>query len=299
MPLLGDGLPLGVTELLSDKLVEAVDTVDDDHHGVLLAGQGSIPLRDATRVWGRLTTLASVSSAPEHDLPQVHQHRDLRGGGARAAVFGISDGLVTNVSLVLGIAGANPGGSIVRLAGIAGLVAGSFSMASGEYLSMTAQRELIERELEVERRSLRRSPEGEAAELRGMYVRRGIDPVVAKDMVKEVMQDPDLAVETHARRARDLGPESRVAVAGRGGLVRDVRVAAFIPLAPWLFASGTLAIVLSIVLGAVASLVVGVVLARYTERPVVVSARCASSSVTGIAAAVTFGVGKAIGTGVS
>ena len=74
---------------------------------------------------------------------------------------------MTNVSLVLGMAGANPGASIVRLAGVAGLIAGSFSMAAGEYLSMTAQRELMERELEVERRSLSRSPEGEAAELAG------------------------------------------------------------------------------------------------------------------------------------
>ena len=107
-----------------------------------------------------------MSFAHEHDAGPVHHHRDLRGGGARAAVFGVSDGLVSNVSLVLGIAGANPGGSIVRLAGVAGLIAGSFSMAAGEYLSMTAQRELQERELEVERRSLSHSPEGEAAELR-------------------------------------------------------------------------------------------------------------------------------------
>src|SRR6202161_113457 len=123
-----------------------------------------------------------------------HHHRDFRGGGARAAVFGVSDGLVTNVSLVLGIAGANPGGSIVRLAGVAGLVAGAFSMAAGEYLSMTAQRELMERELDVERASLTQSPEGEALELRGMYEQRGIDPEVARDMVHEVMADPELAL---------------------------------------------------------------------------------------------------------
>ena len=137
-----------------------------------------------------------------------HQHRDLRGGGARAAVFGISDGLVTNVSLVLGVAGASPGGSIVRLAGVAGLIAGSFSMAAGEYVSMTAQRELMERELEVERRALSHSPEGEAAELRGMYVRRGIDPAVATDMANEVMQDPELALETHAREELGISTQN-------------------------------------------------------------------------------------------
>ena len=240
-----------------------------------------------------------MSYAREHDFVPVHHHRDVRGGGARAAVFGLSDGLVTNVSLVLGIAGANPGGSIVRLVGVAGLVAGSFSMAAGEYLSMTAQRELMERELEVERRSLHRSPEGEAAELRGMYVRRGIDPTVAREMVNEVHQDPELALETHAREelgisAQSLGSPWQAAAAS----FVTFALGAFIPLIPWLFTSGTAAIVLSVVLGAVASLAVGVVLARFTERPVVVSA-LRQLAVTAVAAAVTFGVGKAIGTGVS
>ena len=235
----------------------------------------------------------------EHDTTPPHQHRDLRGGGARAAIFGVSDGLVTNVSLVLGMAGANPGGSIVRLAGVAGLIAGSFSMAAGEYVSMTAQRELMERELEVERRSLRHSPEGEAAELRGMYVRRGIDPVVATDMVNEVMQDPELALETHAREelgitTQGLGSPWQAAAAS----FVTFAVGAFIPLAPWLFTAGTTAIVLSVVLSAVASLAVGVVLARYTERSAVVSA-LRQLAVTVVAAGVTFGVGKAIGTGVS
>ncbi|HVT41544.1 MAG TPA: VIT1/CCC1 transporter family protein [Acidimicrobiales bacterium] len=240
-----------------------------------------------------------MSSAHEHDAMPVHHHRDVRGGGARAAVFGISDGLVTNVSLVLGMAGANPGGAIVRLAGVAGLVAGSFSMAAGEYLSMTAQRELMQRELEVERRSLRHSPEGEAAELRGIYVRRGIDPTVASDMVNEVMQDPDLALETHAREelgisVQGLGSPWQAAAAS----FVTFAIGAFIPLAPWLFTSGTTAIVLSVVLGAIAAVTVGVVQARFTERPVLASA-LRQLAVTAVAAAVTFGVGKAIGTGVS
>ena len=214
-------------------------------------------------------------------------------------MFGVSDGLVTNISLVLGIAGASPGGSIVRLAGIAGLVAGSFSMASGEYLSMTAQRELMERELEVERRALERHPKGEEAELRGMYVGRGIDPGVAEDMANQVMQDPDLALETHAREElgislEQLGSPWQAAAAS----FVTFAIGAFIPLLPWLIGSGTAAIVASIVLGALASLVVGAVLARFTERSVITSA-LRQLAVTAVAAAVTFGVGKAIGTGVS
>jgi vacuolar iron transporter family protein len=240
-----------------------------------------------------------VSLGHEHEGFPPHHHRDVGGGGARAAVFGISDGLVTNVSLVLGIAGASPGGSIVRLAGVAGLIAGSFSMAAGEYLSMTAQRELMERELEVERRALERHPKGEAAELRGMYVRRGIDPAVADEMVNEVMQNPDLALETHAREELGISTE-RLGSPWQAASASFVTFAigAFIPLLPWLIGSGTAAIVASIVLSAVAAVVVGVVLARFTERPVVPSA-LRQLAVTTIAAAVTFGVGRAIGAGVS
>jgi vacuolar iron transporter family protein len=231
------------------------------------------------------------------DLPP-HQHRDVRGGGARAAVFGVSDGLVTNLSLVLGMAGANPGGSIVRLAGVAGLIAGSFSMAAGEYISMTAQRELMERELEVERRALRHSPEEESAELRGMYVNRGIDPDVATEMANEVMQDPDLALETHAREelgisTQNLGSPWQAAAAS----FITFALGAFIPLLPWLFTSGTLALMLSIVLGALGALAVGAVLARFTERSALASA-LRQLAVTAVAAAVTYGVGRAIGTGV-
>ena len=90
-------------------------------------------------------------------------------------MFGISDGLQTNVSLILGIAGAHPSGGVVRMAGVAGLVAGAFSMASGEYLSTQAQRELTQREIDVERQALRRNPQFEREELVAIYERRGID----------------------------------------------------------------------------------------------------------------------------
>ena len=231
------------------------------------------------------------------DLPP-HHHRDIRSGGARAAVFGVSDGLVTNVSLVLGMAGASPGGSIVRLAGIAGLIAGSFSMAAGEYISMTAQRELMERELEVERRALRHSPEEESAELRGMYVKQGIDPGVATEMAKEVMQNPELALETHAREelgisTQNLGSPWQAAAAS----FITFALGAFIPLLPWLFTTGTLALVLSIVFSGLGALAVGALLARFTERSVFASA-LRQLGVTAVAAAITYGVGRAIGTGV-
>jgi vacuolar iron transporter family protein len=240
-----------------------------------------------------LTTLVEVSD----QLHQPHQHRDVRGGGARAAVFGLSDGLVTNISLVLGVAGASPGGQIVRLVGVAGLVAGAFSMAAGEYLSMTAQRELMERELEVERVSLRQSPEGEANELRGMYEQRGIAPDVAADMVHEVMADPQLALETHAREELGITP-GHLGSPLQSALASFVTFAfgAFIPLVPWLITRGNGAIVASVVLSAVAALLVGSILATFTRRPIVRSA-VRQLLITASAAAVTYGVGRAIGTG--
>ncbi len=231
--------------------------------------------------------------------PHPHHHRDIRGGGARAAIFGVSDGLVTNLSLVLGIAGASPGGGFVRLAGVAGLVAGSFSMAAGEYISMSAQRELLERELEVERRALQRSPEGETNELRGMYVKRGIDPSVAKDMADQVMSDPQLALETHAREelgidTEALGSPVQAALAS----FLSFALGAFIPLAPWLVTSGTAALVASVLLGVLAAIAVGAILAAYTERSYVRSA-LRQLIITMVAAGVTYGIGRAVGTGVA
>jgi vacuolar iron transporter family protein len=234
---------------------------------------------------------------PAHPVNQPHQHRDVRGGGARAAVFGLSDGLVTNISLVLGVAGASPGGQVVRLVGVAGLVAGAFSMGAGEYLSMTAQRELMERELEIERASLSQSPEGEALELRGMYEQRGIDPEVARDMVHEVMADPQLALETHAREELGISPEHLGSpVQSALSSFFTFALGAFIPLVPWLFLTGTAAIVASVVLSALAAIAIGVVLAAFTHRSVVRSA-LRQLILTAGAAAVTYGVGRAIGTG--
>ena len=213
-------------------------------------------------------------------------------------MFGFSDGLVTNVALVLGIAGASPGGSIVRLAGVAGLVAGSFSMSAGEFVSMTAQRELLERELNVERRALSHSPEGETNELRRMYEQRGIDPDVARDMATQVMSDPELALETHAREemgisTQNLGSPVQAAAAS----FVTFALGAFIPLLPWLYSKGNPALVASVILGGVASLTVGAVLATFTERPIVRTA-LRQLAVAAVAAGVTYGVGSAIGAGV-
>jgi VIT1/CCC1 family predicted Fe2+/Mn2+ transporter len=224
-----------------------------------------------------------------------HQHRDVQSGGARAAVFGVSDGLVTNVSLILGIAGAHPGGSIVRLTGLAGLVAGAFSMGVGEFVSMQAQRELFQRELELERQALTKRPQAERRELATIYERRGLDPQLAADLVDEVMRDPDLALQTHAREELGVDPESLGSpwLAAVSSFV-TFAIGAFLPLFPWLVTGGTGAIIASVVVGAVAISAVGGALGALTGRSVLRGA-LRQLALSAVAAGVTYGIGRAVG----
>lgn len=224
-----------------------------------------------------------------------HTHRNVQGGGARAAVFGVSDGLVSNVALILGMAGAHAGAGTVRLAGIAGLMAGAFSMAAGEYVSMRAQSELMQRELDVERRALRYEPEDERRELAAIYESRGLDASLAAELSAKMMRNPELALETHAREELGFSP-------GQTGNPLQAAVSsfvmfafgAFVPLLPWLITSGTPAILGSVVLGAVGALVVGTALAHFTERPWAWSA-VRQLLISGLAAGVTYAIGHAVG----
>ncbi len=232
------------------------------------------------------------------DLPAAmveHHHRDVQGGAARAAVFGVSDGLVSNVSLILGVAGANPAPGIVRLAGLAGLIAGAFSMASGEYVSMKAQTELLQRELELERRELHRHPEAEQRELAALYRKRGVGAETAEQLAKEMMRDPQTALETHAREELGIDPNQLGAPrqAAASSFVA-FGIGALVPLLPWFFASGNGAVVASIVLGAVSALVIGAALARFTGRSFLRSA-LRQLGIATLAAGVTYAVGRAVG----
>ena len=206
-------------------------------------------------------------------VPPEHHHRNVRGGTARAAVFGISDGLVSNVSLILGVAAADPSAGLVRLAGLAGLVGGAFSMAAGEYVSMRAQAELLERELELERVEIARRPENERRELVQLYRSRGLDRELAEHLATEMHRDPQLALETHARE--ELGIDPSELGSPRGAATSSFAAfagGALLPLLPWFVATGTAGVVASIVVGAVAAVLVGAALATFTGRSTVRSA---------------------------
>lgn len=242
--------------------------------------------------------------SPEVDAPaemhpyREHHHRNVQGGAARAAVFGISDGLVTNVSLILGVAGGQASASFVRLAGLAGLLAGAFSMAAGEYVSMSAQSELLHRELEIERRALRTEPEAEEEELAQVYERRGLTPEAARNLAQLMMRTPELALEAHAREEIGVDPSSIASPypAAAASFV-SFSLGAVIPLVPWFFMRGGGAVGVSIGLVVIVSVVLGLLLAQATGRS---SWRSALRQVvvSMLAAGVTYGVGRLVGVGV-
>jgi VIT1/CCC1 family predicted Fe2+/Mn2+ transporter len=222
-------------------------------------------------------------------------HRDVQGGAARAAVFGVSDGLLTNVSLILGVAGANPGPGLVRLAGLAGLLAGAFSMAAGEYVSMSAQSELLQHEMDVERRELRENPRSERREMVSLYRRRGLRPELAEEVADALQRDPDVALEVHGREELGIDPgETGNPYAAAASSFLSFSVGAFLPLLPWFFTSGRVAVIVSVTVSAVAALTIGWAVAQFTGRSRVRSA-LRQLAIAVVAAAVTYGIGSAVG----
>jgi VIT1/CCC1 family predicted Fe2+/Mn2+ transporter len=239
---------------------------------------------------------ARTHTATRREGPGLeHHHRDVQSGGARAAVFGISDGLVTNVSLILGLSGASPPAGVVRLAGLAGLLGGAFSMAAGEYISMRAQSELLERELDIERQELHHRPEGEFRELVKIYESRGISNELATQVARQMMADPKIALETHAREELGIRPGSlgKPLQAAASSFV-TFSVGALLPLLPFLLGLRSGAVLASIAIAAVAAVVVGSGLSLFTGRSWWWSA-FRQLAICAAAGAVTYGVGAGVG----
>ena len=241
-----------------------------------------------------MTATAAVDRG-DADRHTYEVHRSVGGGAARAAVFGMSDGLVTNVALIIGMAGAHPAASAVRLAGLAGLIAGACSMAVGELVSMGAQRELLQRELDVERREIQRFPEAEHRELTLIYQRRGLAPELAHEVATVLMRDEHTAVETHAREELGIDPSDlgSPAAAAASSFV-SFAVGAALPLAPWLATAGAAAVVATVVVGTVMALALGAALARFTGRRMLWAA-LRQLGLSALAAGIAFGIGTAIG----
>lgn len=210
----------------------------------------------------------------------------------------MSDGLVSNVALILFVAAASTEGSAVLTAGVAGLLAGAISMAAGEYGSVKAQAELVERELEIERISLATEPELETRELASIYRSRGIESDQADLMASAVMADPEIALEVHAREELGVDPdEVGDPIRSAASSFISFGIGAVLPLIPWFISEGTGAMIASAVIGVCAAAGVGLVLARFTKRSAVRSAGRYVLLAAG-ACALTWIIGSAFGSAV-
>lgn len=220
-----------------------------------------------------------------------------KSGALRAAIFGVNDGLVSNLSLIFGVAGAGVANDVVIIAGIAGLLAGAFSMAAGEYISVRVQREVYERLIHLEAHEIGSDPEAERLELAKLYVRKGLPSDLADRLATELMKDPETALETHAREELGIDPAQLGSPWGAGvSSFFAFSAGAIVPLAPWLVAEGTAATLASLTLGVLAAVIVGVLVARSTARtPVRTVIRQVLFTV--VPAAITFAIGRALGVG--
>ena len=224
------------------------------------------------------------------------RHRAGVGGALRASVFGVNDGLVSNFSLVMGVAGGTSNRSIILLAGVAGLVAGAFSMASGEWISVRSQRELYENEIRIEREELTAFPEEERDELELIYRSKGVPAPAARELVQSIMDEDDVALDTLVREELGLDP-SRLGspwVAATSSFVAFAG-GAFLPLIPFLVGSGTAAIVASATIALVALFTIGAATSVFTGRHAG-RAGARMALIGAVVATVTFLVGSAVGT---
>ena len=226
-------------------------------------------------------------------------HRSDRSGALRAGVFGVSDGLVSNTALVMGFAGSGTSRTVTLLAGIAGLLAGSFSMAAGEYISMSSQREMYEREISLEQAELEEKPEEEHAELVLIYRAKGLSKPEAEQLADRIMADRSVALDTLAREELGLDPDELGSPWGSAfSSLFAFAIGAFVVIIPYLAGSGKAALLTAIVLAVAALFGVGASIGALNGRGVLRSGlRQVIAGV--IAGAVTFGVGRLIGAHVS
>lgn len=223
-----------------------------------------------------------------------------RSGVLRAAIFGMNDGLVSNLSLIFGVAGSGLDRDVVVIAGIAGLLAGAFSMAAGEYVSMKVQREVFEQLIHKEAHEIAAMPDEEERELAGIFEAKGIDPATAASIAADVMKDPQIALETHARE--ELGIDMRKGLgspwAAAASSFVTFAIGAAVPLLPFLFTSSDSAVGVSAVLSGVTLFGVGVAMTVLTGRGALFSGT-RMLAIGAVAAAITYGVGKLLGVVVS
>jgi VIT1/CCC1 family predicted Fe2+/Mn2+ transporter/rubrerythrin len=256
--------------------------------------------REHAAIWQRLSggggSPGHAAHRPSDIAASERWHHAGRSGTLRAVIFGVSDGLVSNLALVMGVAGASGGeGSFVLLAGVAGLLAGAFSMAAGEYISMQSQRELFERQIALERAELEAMPEEEQAELAQVYRAKGFTESEAAAIAERMFKDPQHALDTLVREELGLDPDELGSAWGAaGGSFVAFAIGALIPVIPYVLTSGGTAFVAALGLSVAALFAVGAGVSLLTGRSLLFSG--GRQVLIGAAAAiVTYIVGRAIG----
>lgn len=228
------------------------------------------------------------------------RHRAASGNALRAAVLGANDGLLSNFSLVMGVAGAALSSQSILITGLAGLLAGAGSMAMGEWISVQSSRELYERQISIEAEEIRSVPDEEEEELALIYRAKGVPEEQAREMASRIVTDDRAALDTLAREELGIDPEELGGSAYEAAITSFVlfAVGAIIPVLPFVFLSGTSAVVLSIILSALALFGIGALITLMTGRSVLYSGM--RQVVVGLAAAaLTYGVGSLIGTAIA
>jgi len=257
--------------------------------------------REHADIWRRLDAERIGRRAPAAVITSGERwHRAGRSGTLRAIIFGVSDGLVSNLALVMGVAGATSDhSSFIVAAGIAGLLAGAFSMAAGEYISMQSQRELYERQIELERAELEAMPEEEEAELASIFRAKGFTDVEAATIARRLFADPATALDTLVREELGLDPDELGAPWGAAsGSFVAFAIGAIVPVIPYLLLAGQAAFLASLGLSLAALFAVGAGVSLLTGRGVLYSG-ARQVALGAAAAAVTYAVGRAIGVTIS
>jgi VIT1/CCC1 family predicted Fe2+/Mn2+ transporter len=235
--------------------------------------------------WRRILN-AGVTASP---------HESRAAGVLRPVVFGGNDGLVSNLALVMGVAGAAPGPGVIVLAGVAGLLAGAFSMAVGEYISVQSQRELLEYQVEFERQQLRDTPDQERDILIGIYMGRGLSREEAVQFADRMFANPQRALETLVREEVGLDPRAIGSpISAAIGSFIAFTLGAFIPVLPYLIGSGPVALWASLLASLAALFLLGLGVSVFTHRHPIRSG--ARQLILGLVAAlVTYAVGSLVG----
>ncbi len=265
------------------------------------AGKMRVSGKEDTHVKILQSLLKNQSRVSGEQLSRIEgRHKTVGGNALRAAVLGANDGLVSNLSLVMGVAGATSGKSEILLAGSAGLLAGALSMALGEWISVKSSQELYERQMALEMDEIIANPEGELKEITLLYIAKGIPEEQARAMAQKAMSDKDQAHELLVKEELGINPEELKSSAWEAAITSFVlfAIGAVIPLAPFFWCGGYMAILASAAFSTLGLFVIGSAITLFTGKSIWFSGM--RQVIFGLmAAAITFGIGKIIGVSIA